>query len=95
MLSKNTSHSNIKNRSAMLPDNIIPEFENENSVVVYPNPAKNLVHISIAGTSKEYQLSLISLVGQKIISTEVMNTNGNSTTTELSLKSIALESILC
>ncbi|HRH61774.1 MAG TPA: GEVED domain-containing protein [Bacteroidia bacterium] len=89
MLSKNTSRSNIKNRAAMLPDNIIPEFENENSVVVYPNPAKNLVHISIAGTSKEYQLSLISIVGQKIISTEVMNSNGYSTTTDLSLKSVA------
>lgn len=89
MLSKNTSRSNIKNRSAMLPDNIIPQFESANSVLVYPNPAKNKVQIAIAGTDKEYEVSLLNPLGQKIISTEVTNSNGSNISTELSLKSIA------
>jgi hypothetical protein len=72
LLSKNTSRSNIKNRTAMPPDGITTEVDNE-LVKIYPNPTTEIVNINYFGSSKEISIQLINMLGQLQLDQKIKN----------------------
>lgn len=88
MLSKSTSRSNIKNRTAMGPD-YVNDITADNWVRVFPNPAKGNVNVEIAGVDKDYSIVLTDLLGQNLWSKEIKPINSVRTKTEIPLLNIA------
>lgn len=91
MLSKSTSRSNIKNKTALFDSTSVgfnPQNKFENGFKIYPNPAKEFVNISCKITSKKFEVSLFDALGKEVVKS-ASSLYKNESIVQLPLKGLA------
>ena len=92
MLSKNTSQSNIKNKTALIDSTLGSGFSavigNNSQFIIYPNPAKDFVNITAKISSSKYEVSLFDALGKEVIQSASSNYK-NQSMVQLPLKGLA------
>ncbi|MBP6411808.1 MAG: leucine-rich repeat domain-containing protein [Bacteroidia bacterium] len=85
MLSKNTSHSNIKNRGALMPDVVQNAIKSE-PIRMYPNPAKEQVNLVFNAILKNTLIKINDVLGQVVYTKLIEATNSSETILPISLQ---------
>ncbi|MBK9479283.1 MAG: T9SS type A sorting domain-containing protein [Bacteroidia bacterium] len=88
LLSKNTSHSNIKNKTAF-PLSAITETTMHKEVELFPNPAKDVVYVTIYNTKKSTMIKVNDVLGQQLYRLEVSANASNQNTTVIPIENFS------
>jgi Secretion system C-terminal sorting domain/PKD-like domain len=93
LLNKSTSRSNIKNKNALLDSltfftGVLAPKKMISDLKIYPNPAKDIVNISIRDVSKKYEVSIFDALGKEVLKSASSNYK-NESLVQLPLKGIA------
>lgn len=84
MTTKNTSRSNIKNKAAMPPDGINESIQKDRAEI-YPNPAKEMVNLTLYSNQKYTQVKICDVLGQQLYSKEIAIQSENKFTLQIPL----------